>query len=40
MMREYAPTVGAVLNLIGVHDLMHAGQFVPVRRMHGKPIRI
>lgn len=37
-MREYAPTVGAILNLIGAHELMHAGQFVPVRRKLGKPI--
>lgn len=35
-----APTVGAVLNLIGQHYLMHAGQFVPVRRATGKPVTI
>lgn len=36
-MREYAPTVGAVLMLLGTHALMHAGQFVPIRRKLGKP---
>jgi hypothetical protein len=37
-MREYAPTVGAVLMLLGSHCLMHAGQFVPIRRKLGKPV--
>lgn len=36
-MREYAPTVGSVLLLLGSHWLMHAGQFVPIRRKLGKP---
>lgn len=36
-MREYAPTVGSVLLLLGTHCLMHAGQFVPIRRKLGKP---
>jgi hypothetical protein len=36
-MREYAPTVGSVLMLLGTHWLMHAGQFVVVRRKLGKP---
>ena len=36
-MREYAPTVGSVLMLLGTHLLMHSGQFVPVRRKLGKP---
>jgi uncharacterized damage-inducible protein DinB len=36
-MREYAPTVASVLTLLGTHWLMHAGQFVPVRRKLGKP---
>jgi hypothetical protein len=36
-MREYAPTVAAVLTLLGTHWLMHAGQFVPIRRILGKP---
>lgn len=39
-MHEYAPTVGAAFNIIGVHELMHAGQFVPVRRKLGKPVTI
>jgi hypothetical protein len=36
-MRDYAPTVAAVLTLLGSHWLMHAGQFVPIRRKLGKP---
>ncbi len=36
-MREYAPTVGAALGAVGLHGLMHAGQFVPIRRKLGKP---
>jgi hypothetical protein len=36
-MRQYAPTVGIVLMLLGSHGLMHAGQFVPIRRKLGKP---
>jgi uncharacterized damage-inducible protein DinB len=36
-MREYAPTVGAVLLLMGNHWMMHAGQFVPIRRKLGRP---
>mgnify|MGYP000058934267 CR=1 FL=1 len=36
-MRHYAPTVGSVLLLLGTHWLMHAGQFVPVRRKLGRP---
>jgi hypothetical protein len=38
MMRAYAPTVGAVLGLLGSHWLMHAGQFVITRRKLGKPV--
>lgn len=34
------PTVASVLILIATHGLMHAGQFVPVRRKLGKPIVI
>jgi hypothetical protein len=37
-MRAYAATVGAVYNMIGVHILMHVGQFAVVRRQLGKPI--
>ena len=36
-MREYAPTVAAVLSLAGAHWLMHSGQFIAVRRKLGKP---
>ncbi len=39
-MRSYVPSVGGVFNMIGLHDLMHAGQFVPVRRKLGKPVLI
>jgi DinB superfamily len=35
---SFAPTVGSLLNLIGMHPLMHAGQFVAVRRTLKKPI--
>ena len=36
-MRAYAPTIAAVLMLLGNHLTMHAGQFVPIRRKLGKP---
>jgi nucleotide-binding universal stress UspA family protein len=36
-MREYAPTVGIALMMLGSHGLMHVGQFVPIRRKLGKP---
>lgn len=39
-MRRMCPTVGAFFGLIATHPLMHAGQFVPVRRALGKPILI
>ncbi len=35
-MREYAPTVAAVLTMLGAHWVLHAGQFVAVRRKLGK----
>ncbi len=34
---DYAPTVGAMFSLQGSHWLMHAGQWVIVRRELGKP---
>ncbi len=34
------PTAGHVVILIATHGLMHAGQFVPVRRSLGKPVVI
>lgn len=37
-MREFAPTVGAVFNLIATHFLMHGGQIVVVRRKLDKPV--
>ncbi len=39
-MHAYASTVGAAFNLIGVHVLMHAPQFIIVRRKLGKPVLI
>lgn len=39
-MRQFFPTVGDVFLLIANHPLMHAGQFVPVRRRLGKPVVI
>lgn len=36
----FAPTVAALLNLIGIHGLEHAGWFVAVRRKLGKPVVI
>jgi DinB superfamily len=38
--RSYAPTVGAVMMMVGTHLLMHVGQFVSVRRKLGKPVTI
>jgi hypothetical protein len=38
-MRQYAPTVGVALMLLGGHVLMHAGQFVPLRRKLGKAFK-
>ncbi len=35
---DYAPTVGALLALIPAHWLMHAGQWVIVRRELGRPL--
>ncbi len=34
----WAPTVCDVLNMVGLHSLMHAGQFVAVRRKLNKPV--
>ncbi len=39
-MQEYAPTVGSAFNIVGLHTMMHAAQFVPVRRKLGKPVLI
>lgn len=37
---DYAPTRGDLLRMQGEHWLMHCGQWVVVRRQHGKPIAI
>ena len=39
-MQAYAPTVGAALNMLGGHWMMHAGQWVIVRRELGRDIVI
>jgi hypothetical protein len=39
-LRKRFPTVGAVFTLLATHPMMHAGQFVVVRRQLGKPIVI
>ncbi len=36
--RSFCPTMGDLFNLIATHPMMHAGQFVIVRRELGKPI--
>ena len=36
-MLQYAPTVGAVLTMLGGHWLMHSGQLVPIRRKLSRP---
>lgn len=36
--REFCPTMGDMFMLIATHPMMHAGQFVIVRRQLGKPI--
>lgn len=38
--RAYAPTVADVFLMVGTHDMLHAGQFVAVRRLLGRPVRI
>ena len=38
--RSFAPTVGAMMSMLGSHWLMHCGQWVIVRRMLEKPIVI
>jgi uncharacterized damage-inducible protein DinB len=36
--RNFCPTMGDMFTLIATHPMMHAGQFVVVRRQLGKPI--
>lgn len=38
--RGMFPTMGSMFLLIATHPMMHAGQFVPVRRELGKPVVI
>jgi uncharacterized damage-inducible protein DinB len=38
--RNMFPRVGDVMVLLATHSLMHAGQWVPVRRILGKPVLI
>ena len=38
--RDMFPTTGNMFILIATHAMMHAGQFVPVRRQLGKPVVI
>ena len=38
--QAYAPTVGDLCNMMGGHWMMHAGQFVVVRRVLGREIVI
>jgi DinB family protein len=38
--RKMFPTMGSIFILIATHPMMHAGQFVPIRRALGKPIVI
>jgi hypothetical protein len=38
--RKMFPTIGSMFILIATHPMMHAGQFVPVRRALGKPVAI
>ena len=36
--KDFCPTVGDMFTLIATHPMMHAGQFVIVRRQLGKPV--
>ena len=37
-MKDFAPTYGAVIGLVGTHTMMHCGQFSVVRRALKKPV--
>lgn len=39
-MQAYVKTTGGIFNMIGVHEMMHAAQFVAVRRKLSKPVLI
>ena len=36
-LQQIAPTLGAVIHLIGSHEVLHAGQYSAIRRKLGKP---
>lgn len=36
--RQFCPTIGDLFALIATHPMMHAGQFVIIRRRLGKPV--
>ena len=36
--RAYAPTVAAIFNSLGLHDMMHAPQITVLRRKLGRPL--
>ncbi len=38
--RAYAPNVGSVFSMLGSHWMMHAGQWVILRRQLGKEVKI
>lgn len=37
-MRELMPTLGDILHLVSIHEIMHSGQLSVVRRKQGKPV--
>ena len=37
---DFAPTFATMLNMTGVHPLMHVGQFVALRRKHGLAVKM
>ena len=37
---DFAPTFATMLNMTGIHPLMHAGQIVAMRRKHGLAVKI
>lgn len=39
-LKDFAPTHGVLFSLIASHPMMHAGQFVVMRRKLGKPVVI
>ena len=39
-LRHRAPTVGQTFNFVGLHTMLHVGQFVAVRRVLDKPVAL